>query len=385
MALEQRVWMTRYRSRIMRPLTRAALCTALAILPATLVAQDYTVNSIDRFHLYGALGKIVNFAARLGGGGGIHDIQSTTYLAGHKLRHDTPDDATIIDIDAGSITSLDKKQKTYFTMTFDQMAKAAQAMADSMKAYQAQEQGTKKTTSTSQSKDQVKFKTSVSLDRSGEHQTIAGYDATRMSLVITIDATAKPDTGQEQDAGSMVFLIDEWRSTASPYPKAMGDFQRAYAQKVGQEFSAPMKSMGAVFKQDERIKVGFETAAEEMQKAQGTALRSTTYVVVVPPGMKFDRSLVLADAASEASANTASNASQPQEKKGGGFKGLMGKLKSAAEAANKPDTAKSAPPKQSTLLVVETEVQSVTAGAVPASEFQPPAGYQQIGMPMRQP
>ena len=366
----------------MRSLTRAALCTALAVMPTALVAQDFTVNSVDRFHLYGALGKIVNFAARLGGGGGIHDIQTTTYLAGHKMRHETPDDATIIDVDGGTVTSVDNKKKTYFTMTFDQMANAAQAMADSMKAYQAQQQGSKKSASASQSKGEVKFKTSVALDRSNEHQTIAGYDATRMSLTITIDATAKADTGQAQDAGTMVFLIDEWRSTASPYPKAMGDFQRAYAQKVGQAFSAPMKSLGAVFQQDERIKVGFETAAQEMKKAQGTALRSTTYVVVVPPGMKFDRSLLLADAASAGNAN---NANPPQEKKRGGFGGLMGKLKAAAEAANKPDTAKSAPPKQSTLLMMEDEVQSVTVGAVPAAEFAAPTGYQQIGMPMRQP
>ena len=369
----------------MRPLTRAALCTALAVMPTALVAQDYTVTSVDRFHLNGALGKIVNFAARLGGGGGIHDIQTTMYLAGHKLRRDTPDDGTIIDIDGGTITSLDKKQKTYFTMTFEQMAKAAQAMADSMKAAQVQQQGTKKSASTSESKGEVKFKTSVALDRSNERQTIAGYETTRMSLTITIDATAKADTGQAQDAGTMVFLIDEWRSTASPYPKAMGDFQRAYAQKMGQEFSAPMKSLGAVFKQDERVKVGFETAAQEMKKVQGTALRSTTYVVVVPPGMKFDRSLVLADAASADNASNASTASQPPQKKRGGFGGFMGKLKAAAEAANKPDTANAAPPKQSTLLTVETEVQSVSVGAVPADKFEPPAGYRQIGMPMRQP
>ena len=369
----------------MRPLTRAALCTALAVMPTALLAQDYTVNSVDKFHLYGALGKIVNFAARLGGGGGIHDVQTTMYLAGHKLRRETPDDGTIIDIDKGTITSFDNKQKTYFTMTFEQMAKAAQAMADSMKAYQVQQQATKKPASASDAKGEVKFKTSVAVDRSNEHQTIAGYDATRMSFIITIDATAKADTGQEQDAGTMVFLIDEWRSTASPYPRAMGDFQRAYAQKVGQEFSAPMKSLGAVFKQDERIKVGFETAAQEMKKVQGTALRSTTYVVVVPPGMKFDRSLVLADAGSAENSSNANTASQPQKKKGGGFGGFMGKLKAAAEAASKPDTAKSAPPKQSTLLEIETEVQSVTAGAVPADKFQPPSGYQQVGMPMRQP
>ena len=158
----------------------------------------------------------------------------------------------------------------------------------------------------------------------------------------------------------------------------MEDFQRAYAQKLGQAFRAPMQSLQTAFQQDERIKVGFEAAAKEMQKVPGVPLRTVTYVALVPPGMQFDRGLVLSDGATAPNAN--------DKKQGGGFKGLMGRVKAAAEAANKPGTAQTAKqPKQTTLLTVKNEVTSITVGSVPPDKFEAPTGYQQIGLPMRKP
>jgi hypothetical protein len=367
----------------MRATTRAVLCMALAAMPVSLVAQGVAFQSVDNVHFYGALGTFVNFAARLGGGS-MHDITATTYISGHKLRRETQDDGTIIDVDAGRVTSFDNKKKTYYSTTFDQMAAAMQAgidQASQERAQQVQQQGSKSKTTTSDAKGEVDFKTSVSFDRTSDHETIAGYDAQRSFLTITIDATAKPKDDKAEQAGSMVFLIDEWKSTDAPQAKQMEDFQRAYAQKLGQAFRAPMQSLQAAFRQDERIKVGFEAAAKEMAKVPGVPLRTVTYVAVVPPGMQFDRKLVLDDGA-----NASKSEDSNPKKQGGGFKGLMGRLKTAAEQANKPDTAKTTQqPKQATLMTMKNEVTSITVGGAPADKFEAPAGYQQIGMPMRQP
>ena len=362
----------------MRPTTRAVLCMAFVAMPVSLVAQGVTVQSVDNVHFYGALGTLVNVAARLGGGG-VHDITSTTYLSGHKLRRESENDATIIDLDAGRIMSVDNAKKTYTSTTFEQMGAAMQAavaQASQERAQQKVQQQSKATTS--DAKGEVEFRPSVSVDRTGEHEKIAGYDAQRSFLTITIEATAKPENGQAEQAGSMVFLVDEWKSQDAPQATQMAEFQRAYAQRMGQAFRAPMQSLQAAFQQDERIKVGFESAAKEMQKVPGVPLRTVTYVAVVPPGMQFDRGLVLSDGASAPQAN--------EKKQGGGFKGLMGRVKAAAEAANKPDTAHTAKqPKQTTLLTVKNEVTSISVGGVPSDKFEAPAGYQQVGMPMRQP
>ena len=365
----------------MRPTTRAVLCMAFGAMPVSLVAQGVTIQSTDNVHFYGALGTLVNVAARLGGGN-LHDITSTTYLSGHKLRRESENDATIIDVDAGRIINVDNGKKTYTSTTFDQMGAAMQAavaQASQERTQQKVRQQSKATTS--DAKGEVEFKPSVSVDRTGEHEKIAGYDAQRSFLTITIDATAKPENGQAEQAGSMVFLVDEWKSPDAPQASQMEDFQRAYAEKLGQAFRAPVQSLQAAFQHDERIKVGFEAAAKEMQKVPGVPLRTVTYVALVPPGMQFDRGLVLSDGATAAKPNDSND-----KKQGGGFKGLMGRVKAAAEAANKPDTAQAAKqPKQATLLTVKNEVTNITVGSVPPDKFEPPAGYQQLGMPMRQP
>ena len=168
-------------------------------------------------------------------------------------------------------------------------------------------------------------------------------------------------------------------SKDAPQIAAMEDFQRAYAQKVGQTFRPPMQSLQAAFSSDPRIKEGFEASAKELQKVSGVSLRSMTYAVAVPAGMTFDRQLVLTGAATAAAAD--STAKKDDKPKSGGFRGLMGAIKSAAEDANKSSTDKNAPPpqaKQGTLLSVNDEVKTITRGAVPPETFDVPAGYREV-------
>jgi hypothetical protein len=106
----------------------------LAWVPA-LRAQGVVVQSVSDARLHGALGGFVNFAAKLGGGGAdLHNILTTTSIAGHRMRSESRDAATIIDADEGRMTTLDLKAKTYWSMTFQELAAAMQTAADSMKA-----------------------------------------------------------------------------------------------------------------------------------------------------------------------------------------------------------------------------------------------------------
>src|SRR5437762_11977190 len=108
----------------MRPLllaARNAILVGAAALPTTLIAQGVTVQSAIDVRFYGALGAIAGIAARLGGAD-MHESIATTYVSGHKLRTESGNTATIIDADAGRITSIDNKQKTYATMTYAEVA-----------------------------------------------------------------------------------------------------------------------------------------------------------------------------------------------------------------------------------------------------------------------
>lgn len=365
----------------MRARIPTTLLVALTSLPVALSAQGVVVQSASDLRFFGALGTVVGLAAKFGGAN-IHDIQSTTSVAGHKMRVESENTATIIDADAGRFTQLDRKQKTYTSVTFDEMAAAMQQAAQSA-GQDAQKQKVEAAKDPKAPKGDVNFKYKVATDRPGQHETIAGYDAERLFLTITIEAEATPEGEKTQQAGSLILLLDLWRSKDAPQIAAMEEFQRAYAQKVGQTFRPPVEALQAAFSSDPRIKEGFEASAKELQKVSGVALRSTTYVVGVPVGMTFDRQLALTGAAAATAADN--GAKKDEQPKSGGFRGLMGAIKSAADQANKSSASndKNAPPpvKQGTLLTMTEEVKSITRGSVPAETFEAPAGYREIKRP----
>lgn len=180
-----------HRSRDIRSLTRNAVLVVATALPCALYAQDVIVQSTSNVNFYGGLGKVVSIAARMGGAN-MHDIKSTSSLSGHKLRVESADAATIIDADAGRLTQLDFKQKTYTSMTFAEMAAAMEQAAQSSrqsgqkgKAEQAQDPKAPK--------GEVNFKYKVAVDRPGQHEKISGYDAERVFLTITIEGEATPE------------------------------------------------------------------------------------------------------------------------------------------------------------------------------------------------
>jgi hypothetical protein len=355
-------------------LTRTLLA-GVAIIPATLFGQGVTVKNVSDMQMYGGLGAMASLAMRMGGGGSMHNIESTTYLLGHKLRNDTPTNGSIVDLDGGRLTMIDHKQKTYTSMTFAEMAemmKRAQASAQQ----QMQEAKREQAKDPNAPKGDMKVNYKVSVDRPGEHEKISGYDAERVFMTITLEGEATPEGGKTEQVGNMVFLMDQWMSKDAPQNAAYKEFGRAYAEKVGEAYKSQAQGLQALFATNPKMKEGFEAAAKEMQKVQGIPLRSMTYVVLVPPNQTFDRKLALNDAS--AAAAKANEEAKDEKKGGGGLKGLMGKMKKAAEDANKqPPPDDKAPPKQATLMSLKDEVQSITSGA-PADVFSPPAGYKEV-------
>lgn len=353
----------------MRVTLRSALIAAIA-LPATLAAQGVTTQSTVDVRLHGALGAVASFAARMSGAK-MSDVSTTTYLSGHKMRTDNADDASIVDLDAGRLISVDKKQKTYTSMTFEEMAAMMREAAR-----KAQEQRREQTASAAKEPDapkgDVKLNYKVSVDRPGDRQKIAGSNAERMFFTITLEGEATPEGGKTEQVGSFVVLMDQWVSTDAPQIAAYKEFSRAYAQKAGEAFHEQRAALQSIFASDPRVKDGFEAAANEMQKLQGIPLRSTTYMIAVPAGVTFDRKLALDEPA------PAQTAAAPEQKKGGGLRGFMNKVKAAAEEASKKSDEPEGPPKQATLMTMTDEVKSISTGPIPAEMFAPPAGYREV-------
>ncbi len=357
----------------MRTPIRFALLLAAASLPSVLHAQGVTVQSVADVRLMGALGTAADIAARMGGGS-MHDIASTTYVSAHRMRSETSGTGSIIDADAGRITSIDHKAKTYVSMTFAEMAAAVQqGMQDAKQSAAKEKAKDSKGKDPNAKDDEMKVNYKVAVDRTGERAKIAGFDAERVFVTVTMEGEVQSEGKKDEPVGSLVFLMDQWLSKDAPQIAAMTEFQRAYAQKAGQEFRANIQGMQAAMVADPRMKDGFAAAQKEMAKINGIALRSTTHIVLVPVGLAFDRKLAMGDA-------TAAAAAKKDEKpKGGGLRGMMGAIKAAADDANKQEQAnKNAPPKQSTMMMITDEVKSITRGAVAEEMFAPPAGYREV-------
>ncbi|WP_373061072.1 hypothetical protein [Gemmatimonas sp.] len=351
----------------MRTTIRRAVIAAAMAWPSALLAQDVTVESVVDTRFYGAIGKMVDIAARFGGAK-VHDVPTTTMVSRHKMRTENANSATVIDVDDGQWMEVDHKRKSYTTMTFAEMAAAMDEATRSAKSSR-DKSAADNAKNPDAAKGDVNVKYSVAVDRTGERQRIAGYDAERLFITITVEAEATPEGEKTQQAGSLVMLLDQWMAKSAPQIAASEEFYKAFSAKSGQAFRTNAQSMQAAFQADPRLKTGMEAAAKELKKVSGVSLRSATYAVLLPIGMKFDRKLVLNDVAVATPAAT-------DEKPKKGLRGMMGAMKAAAEdAAKGSDNKEPEPMKQTTLLAVTDEVKSISTGAVAASMFAPPAGY----------
>lgn len=352
----------------MRTLSRWALVGATALLPSVALAQGLTVQSVVDMRFNGGLGTVMNMAARMGGGS-MRDNATTTYLSGHKLRTDTDIYGSIIDLDAERIINIDHKKKSYSVVTFAEMRAALAGVMEGARS-EPEKKGKQ------EAKDSVSIKYSVKVDRTGERAKVAGYDAERVFVTINMEAEAENDRGKKEEVGSMVLLVDQWTSKSAPQNTAYEEFYKTYAQKLGREFRATVQGMQAAFASNPQLKDGFEAAAKELQKVQGIALRTTTHVVLVPAGLTLDRQAVLAEGT--ASAAKAEAEKKDEKPKGGGFRGMMGAIKAAAENAGSSEDKPAGPPKQTVIMVMSDEVKSISTGAIAGDKFAPPTGYKEV-------
>ena len=364
----------------MRSPFRSAVLLVAITLPGVARGQGVIVQSVSDVRLSGALGVAANMAARLGGGN-LHDIAATTSVSGHRMRTESSATGLIIDADAGRITTIDHKQKSYTSMTFAEMAAAMQQATQSAKQSSSAERAKEKTRDPQAAEDSVKFKYKVAVDRPGQREKVSGYDVERVFVTVTIEAEVSSEGKKDEAVGNMVFLVDQWLSKDAPQIAALREFQRAYMQKAGQEFRSQAQGLQSVFANDPRMKNGFEAAAKELARVPGIALKSATYVSLVPVGLEYDRQLTLGDGATAAKESAAKKDEKPS---GGRLRGMMGAMRAAAENASKQSekpSDTSAPPRQTLLMTVVDEVKSITQGNVPAATFAPPAEYKEIRRP----
>lgn len=341
---------------LLRRVLAGAFVTAIAA--PTLLAQDVQYRTVTKIDM----GTGMNIALRITGSS---ENAQTTYVKGRKMRTETGKDATIFDLDKGRVLIINGDNKTYVSAPIAQMAAAVSAMASNAGANVHSDKGQMGLTARDSAGNKADFTFHVNVDPTGEHQTVNGADSRRLLETVETDVKVTPEGDtQATDAGTLVILIDSWNATDGPAYSAVQNFQQTMMKQMASQNGSNMRGMSALFAQNPQMGEAMQKAAAEQQKAGGIPMRSTTYLVLVPPSVKFDRDAVLKPQQQGAG-------SVAKRAMGGMLGGMLG-----GRAKEQPKDNQDM--KQTTIMKMTTDVQDVQTTSLSSSLFEPPAGYREI-------
>ena len=165
-------------------------------------------------------------------------VQSTVAVKGDKMLHRSQQQATVIDLAAQTVTTIDTQRKTYTVMTFEEFRQMMEQMSQKMQ--KSQDQGGK-----------MEFK--VSAKDTGNTKEIAGYQTKELLLRMEMQATDQK-SGQQ---GSMVISSDIWLAPSVAGYQEVRAFYTRMGEKLafnpggGMFMSSPeaSKNMGELYKE----------------------------------------------------------------------------------------------------------------------------------------
>jgi hypothetical protein len=342
--------------RTLGPLLLVPLLAGPLAVPSPAAAQDVQYETVTKLDLPGALGTMVRAAARLGGGS--TETVETTYIKGRKMRTDVDRSSTIVDMDARRMIFLDHDARTYHVMSLD----AAVAMAEEVgQQLEAAREG-ERVAGEQDGQGRVTFRFSV--DRPGQRQQVAGYDAERFFLILEAEGEHAPEDGDHpEESGTLVVVTDLWTSTDVPAYRARSDFDRAAARHYADAGASISEALAGILAEDPSLQTALELSAAEAEKMEGLPVRTVTTIVAVAPGHTFDRALV----------------TEPQQT-GGGARAALGRLgRAAAGAAGQPPPAGAAgEPTQTVIMTVTSEIRNISTRRLDDGLFEVPEGYRQV-------
>jgi hypothetical protein len=334
--------------------------TLLAVPASDVSAQDVQYETVTKIDFPGGMGTAMRLAARLGGAS-LESVEKTT-IKGRKMRSDSDQTSSIMDLEGRRMILLDHKEKTYVSMTFDEMVAQAQRTVAEAQAAADQRQ------SSGGADAQASFQFRFAVDDANQREKVAGYDASRFFLTMEAEGEyTVEETGKREQGGTFVVLTDMWTSKDIPVLNARGVFDDASARQYADASAALMQGMAAAFADDPRLQVAFEQSMKEARKMEGIPVRTVTTMVSVAPGHRFDRAAV-----------TDPRPAGPGAAARAGRAALGGLARRAAGGAQQQDAPPADAPTQGVIMSVTSEIRNVSTRSVDASLFEVPAGYREV-------
>ncbi len=169
-------------------------------------------------------------------------IQSTVAVKGDMMVHRTATHASVIDLAAGTITSIDFQKKQYSVMTFEEMKQMMDQMAQKM-----------------QKNDKAEMKFKVSADATGKSKQVSGFEAKEMIMKMEMEGTDK-GSGQK---GGMTVTTDMWIAAGVPGYQEVRNFHKRMAEKLN------WTPGGNMFMSNPQVSQGMAEVYKEVAKLDG--------------------------------------------------------------------------------------------------------------------
>jgi SLT domain-containing protein len=222
---------------------------ALVCFPALTLRADFSYEQTSKI-TGGAMASMMKVAGVFSKSA-REPVRTSVVVKGDRMANLTPDSASIIDLSAETITEVNFKQKQYSVVTFAEMAKFLDLMAQ-------------KTAKETGGKADVSFRASVK--ETGKTQTISGLSTREVILTLVMEGEDK-ESGQK---GSMNVTSTMWLARDVPGYQEVRAFQQKMAQKIA------WTPGGSAFAQGRGdIAKGFADLQKEASKLDGVPVLQT--------------------------------------------------------------------------------------------------------------
>lgn len=388
------------------PLGRLALCLVVTGLlgvvwvatPSAVDAQeDLRYKTVTTTEYAGFMSTAMRMS-----GENLGPDTTTSWIKGLKRREDQGNGRAswIIDLESMDMTRWDHVDESYWVLNFQQYMQSADSSRAEIQESMSDEDRA----------NMNAFEPSLEVDRTGETRIIDGWEAERVIMTMSLEASqdGMSEEGAEGDpmaammaSSSMVMLTDMWISDDLPgyrqMQEAMGD--------QAQDFAAGSGGMESLMAGYPEMAALSEQMQEEMEGLDGQTVLSTMYLLMMPVGGVLNRdsilemsdeplpqgpdmSELLAQAMGDAGNDAAMDAVNEALGGLGGLGGLLGGRGGDDEEDDEDDEEQAQIMAQSAgmggpqiITRVVTRILDVERVNLSDAAFQPPAGYRERDRP----
>ncbi|TVP74935.1 MAG: hypothetical protein EA352_09435 [Gemmatimonadales bacterium] len=294
----------------------ATLAVIVLLQPPEAEAQTRSLHWTETrsVEMPGSMGMMMR---AFSSGEGDRERRQAVHLQGSALIQEEDDTHVyVMDLDAGMWRFIDHEQRTVMEMSFAESLQMAEEFAgmmdearmeadDAMAEARADMEQSQAELEAAMEEARAEFSFQVQTEATGEARDVGGVLAERHLLVAELEASAAPEGVDEPEGGALIFVVELWQSDDLPDAE---ELYRAWAEQMAdnpemvemaRELSGMGESAGSemapVFAMwDARIAAGMEELARAMEEVEGTTVRSSMVVALVPDGVEWTRDEVLA-------------------------------------------------------------------------------------------